>query len=442
MRADDMVSPDAVRSAVQRLYDGDAELEWQRAQRHPTEFAITLRALEQHLPPPPCRVLDCGGGPGHYAIELARRGYEVTLFDLSAGNLALAQDRAVEVGAKLVACEQGSAVDLSRYLDGEFDAVLLMGPLYHLLTKEERTAALTEAHRVLKPGGPLFAAFIARYAAHIDAATKFLQEPVDIPGLYELIEEKGLLLPREGQKFVAYFARADEASRACWDAGLEVHALLNVEGLVGGLEHFGLNQLTGAAWEWWLDLNWRMAQEPSLLAAAQHYLVVAYKPLWRTVLASIARRLNAESIPFTVVAGASVALHGVPLVVRDVDIDMSRESIYRFQQLYASRAIKPVSFSESASYRSHFGRFDFSGVQVEAMSDLQWREGNAWQPVSDDTEDMVDVEGTAVRVPWLEEETLAYIRRGRLDRAAFCLRYCDRNRLVALLRGEVKTGAV
>jgi hypothetical protein len=218
--------------------------------------------------------------------------------------------------------------------------------------------------------------------------------------------------------------------------------LLNVEGLVSGVEHFGLNQLKGAAREWWLDLNWRMAQEPSLLGAAQHYLVVTYKPLWRTVLASIARKLNAESIPFKVVGSASVALHGIPLVAHDLDIDMDRESVYRFQQLYAGRAIKPVSFSESATYRSHFGRFDFNGVQVEVMSDLQWREGNGWRRVSDDTEVIVDVEGTAVRVPWLEEETLAYIRRGRLDRAAFCLRYCDRNRLVALIRGDVKTGAV
>ena len=121
---------------------------------------------------------------------------------------------------------------------------------------------------------------------------------------------------------------------------------------------------------------------------------------------------------------------------------MDRESVYRFQQLYAARAVKPVSFSESATYRSHFGRFDFNGVQVEVMSDLQWREGDSWRHVSADTEDMVDVEGTAVRVPWLEEETLAYIRRGRLDRAAFCLRYCDRNRLVMLIRGDVKSGAV
>ena len=52
-------------------------------ERHRTEFAVTLRALDEHLPPPPAHILDCGGGPGRYAIALAQRGYTVTLFDLS-----------------------------------------------------------------------------------------------------------------------------------------------------------------------------------------------------------------------------------------------------------------------------------------------------------------------------------------------------------------------
>ncbi len=232
-------------------------------------------ALAQYLPPPPARVLDCGGGPGRYAIELAQQGYEVALFDPSPVNLALAREHAAQAGVTLAAFEQGTATDLSRFADDSFDAVLLMGPLYHLLTEAERRQAVAEARRVLKPGGPLFAAFIARYAAHSDAATKFLLEPVERPGLYERIEETGLLPPGENEGFAAYFARAEEAAALCWDAGLEVHALLNVEGIVAGKEHYGLNQLTGAAWAWWEDLNWRLAAEPSLLAAAQHYLVVS-----------------------------------------------------------------------------------------------------------------------------------------------------------------------
>ena len=83
-------------TAVANLYDSMSEHEWARMDRHRTEFYVTLRALREHLPPPPARVLDCGGGPGRYAVELARWGYDVTLFDLSAGNLALAREKTAE----------------------------------------------------------------------------------------------------------------------------------------------------------------------------------------------------------------------------------------------------------------------------------------------------------------------------------------------------------
>jgi len=66
-----------------------------------------LRALQEHLPAPPARVLDCGGGPGRYSIELARRGYGVTLFDLSPECLRLAQSKAQEAGVHLEGFEQG-----------------------------------------------------------------------------------------------------------------------------------------------------------------------------------------------------------------------------------------------------------------------------------------------------------------------------------------------
>jgi ubiquinone/menaquinone biosynthesis C-methylase UbiE len=78
-----IIPRDPIVEVIRRYTDKRTEQEWERLGRHRTEFAVTIRALAGHLPPPPARVLDCGGGPGRYAIELARRGYDVTLFDLS-----------------------------------------------------------------------------------------------------------------------------------------------------------------------------------------------------------------------------------------------------------------------------------------------------------------------------------------------------------------------
>ena len=425
----------AVSEHVARLYDSNPEREWQRMDRHRTEFALTLRALAEHLPPPPARVLDCGGGPGRYAIELARQGYQVTLFDLSAGNLGLAQQKAAEAGVSLASFEQGTALDLGRFAADSFDAVLLLGPLYHLLEAEERAQALAEATRVLRPGGPLLAAFISRYAAHRDAAVNYPTEPVEIPGLYEEIERSGKLLPlaADPPTFSAYFTHPAEVAPACWAAGLEVDRVLGLEGFVSIVED-GVNALSGPAWDWWVEANWRVAADPAIHGAVEHLLVVANKPRWRRAMAAIARQLDAAGVRFTVSGGAALALHGLSIPVRDLDLTTDRAGVYRFQELFSAQATQPVRYLESADYRSHFGRFDIDGVAVEVMAELEWREGERWLPITAATETQIDVEGVLVSVAWAEEEFLAYIRRGRMDRAAFVLPHLDRGRLVALLR--------
>ena len=448
-----------IRAAVEKLYDSNPQREWERAERHRTEFAITLRALLQHLPPAPCRVLDCGGGPGRYAIELARLGYEVTLFDLSAGNLALAREKEaasrpeaamqpaaaeMQPGAAvpLAAFDQGTALDLSRYGDASFDAVLLMGPLYHLLEEEERLRALSEARRVLRPGGPLFAAFITRFAVHRDAAAHYFTEPLALPGLYESIEQTGQLPPREGVTFVAYFAHPDEVEPLMRRAGLEVDEILGVEGFVSIIEDQGVNALTGPEWDWWLEANWRGAHEAALRGAVEHLLVVARNPAWRSVLVRVVRWMQEAGIPCKVIAGASVTLHGVPINVKDIDIETDVAGVHRCAELFGDHLLGPVTHSDNGVYRSHFARFNFDGVDVEIMGDLHRREGDGWVPTMSLTETTVELDDVTIRLPWLEEELLAYLRRGRMQRASQILPYCDRDRLLALLRGQVKTHAI
>ncbi|MFQ6033796.1 MAG: class I SAM-dependent methyltransferase, partial [Candidatus Bipolaricaulia bacterium] len=198
-------------SRVERFYDRNPQYEWERLERHRMEFAVTMRALEDHLPRPPAEILDIGGGPGRYAIELAKQGYRVTLFDLSRGCLEFAKERAEEAGVELAGREHGNATDLSRFEDEGFDALLLMGPLYHLLEEGERRRAIQEARRVLKPDGVIFAAFITRYAP-IRWAAKY--EPEWIMEHRERLEQllaTGALRARpEGGFTDAYFIHPSE----------------------------------------------------------------------------------------------------------------------------------------------------------------------------------------------------------------------------------------
>lgn len=177
---------------IEAYYDANAQKEWERFDRHKLEFAITKRAMAGFLLPPapgtPFRILDCGGRPGRYAIHLARQGYAVTLLDLSQANLDLARRKAIEAGVEIAEYVHGNALNLSRFADGQFDAVLLLGQLYHLVTPGDRSRAVQEALRVLRPGGPLFAGFITFYTPFRDAVTRrLMQEYGQHPALKEML---------------------------------------------------------------------------------------------------------------------------------------------------------------------------------------------------------------------------------------------------------------
>ena len=114
------------------------------------EAIRTLELLGRHLPPPPARILDAGGGPGFYARRLTADGYEVHLIDPVPRHIETASLPRDGLAAPASAC-LGDARSLD-HPDDSFDAVLLLGPLYHLTSRDDRMAALGEARRVVKPG--------------------------------------------------------------------------------------------------------------------------------------------------------------------------------------------------------------------------------------------------------------------------------------------------
>jgi SAM-dependent methyltransferase len=119
------------------------------------EYTRIVELLDRLLPSPPGKILDVGGGPGTYAIPLLSRGYQVRLIEPVTA-------LAVQAARDGVDAIIGDACDLDAP-DGSCDAVLLFGPLYHLTERKDRRRALSEAGRVLKPGGTLLATMISRY---------------------------------------------------------------------------------------------------------------------------------------------------------------------------------------------------------------------------------------------------------------------------------------
>jgi SAM-dependent methyltransferase len=134
-------------------YDEDGRL---RSKHGYVEFHTTMRYIEKYLKPGD-RILEIGAGTGRYSHALARMGYQVDAVELVRHNIDIF-NRNTQPGEQ-VAIMQGNAMDLSAFPDNAYDITLLLGPMYHLFTVEEQKRALSEAIRVTRPGGVVYAAY-------------------------------------------------------------------------------------------------------------------------------------------------------------------------------------------------------------------------------------------------------------------------------------------
>ena len=273
-------------SLVQRFYDANAEHEWtrltfEREPHHTLEFRVGMHIMGKYLPPPPARVLDVGSGPGRYAIALAKQGYQITLFDLSGEELALARRMAQEAGVagRIEGYEQGTASDLSRFAGGQFDCVLVMGPLYHVITEDARLAVVRESLRVLRRGGVVVAAIINHLGVARDGLTKF-PEQYSQPEILGLASSYTLHVQVEQETpfTEAYFAHPLELRRWYEEAGAETIGMAAQEGIAGGLrEQCRRLAADPAAWQNWVQIVLATCEDPTILGGSEHTLYVGRK---------------------------------------------------------------------------------------------------------------------------------------------------------------------
>ena len=240
------------------------------------EFERTKEIVLRRLPAPPSVVADIGGGPGRYARWLAGRGHRVEHRDLMP--LHVEQLRAVADPARI-----NAAVGDARHLDlgdAAVDAVLLLGPLYHLRRREERLRALGEARRVVRPGGPVFVAAISRWAPRLDGELR-LRLYRSLPAIRELtprVERTGWLPPLFPGSFSAYCHRPRQLRAELHAAGFRVLDLVAIEGLgfmLPDLEERLADPLDRAVV---LDAARAAERVPELLGIGPHLLATAVRP--------------------------------------------------------------------------------------------------------------------------------------------------------------------
>ena len=242
------------------------------------EFARTTEILQHHLPEPPARVADIGSGAGPYSLWLAEQGYAVVARDLVP--LHIEQLRAAAADSGLVvdaAVGDARALDLP---DASADIVLLLGPLYHLISREARVGCWREAHRVVTPGGVVVAAAISRWAVLFDGILRLRLgegDPAFVP-ILDAAMATGVLAPLAPGGFAAYAHRPDELPTEAREAGLEVISLQSIEGAGAYLPDLDERWPDPAARAAILDVARRCAAVPELLGIGSHLLLAATRP--------------------------------------------------------------------------------------------------------------------------------------------------------------------
>ncbi|HSL46642.1 MAG TPA: class I SAM-dependent methyltransferase [Anaerolineales bacterium] len=263
-------------SDIAAYYNSDPEREHYRLERHQLEYDLTWRYLDQYLPPQGT-VLEVGAGPGKYTLELAKRGYTITAVDMSAMLFETCRRNITDAGLdRRVRFIVADARDLSQVTEQEYDAALLMGPLYHLMEEADRKAALKEVFDRLRGGGILFSSFISRFGIMGDLLR-------DIPGWIEdQVEVRSLLergkrpdeYPRGG--FRGYFALVSEIAPMHEALGFETLAVAGVEPAISADDE-SYNKLEGIQRQSWLDLLYNISTESSIIGASRHLLYVGKK---------------------------------------------------------------------------------------------------------------------------------------------------------------------
>jgi len=244
------------------------------------EHARTQEIILRFLPPAPATIIDAGGGAGVYACWLAARGYTVHLIDPVPKHVEQARTASAQQPQHpLASAEVGDARHIP-HADSTADAVLLLGPLYHLVEKEDRLACLREAHRVLRPGGLLWGAGISHFASLLDSLTHgFFDDPVFGPMLDRDLEEGQHRNPTDNPIYFtdAFFHRPGELSREFLAAGFQVLEVLPIEGPGWLARDFDRLWNDPVQRERLLDAVRKMEREPSVLGASSHIMAIGRK---------------------------------------------------------------------------------------------------------------------------------------------------------------------
>ncbi len=239
----------------------------------------TEEIISRYLPDHKIKILDIGGGTGHYSFWLKEQAHEVHLVDPVRFNIDEAKNEANRRKNAPDSIKLAEARELG-FEDNYFDLVLMMGPLYHLTRLEDRQEALKESLRVLKKGGTLLAAGITRYASLFDG---FFRNLIKDPDFFQIVDQD--IATGQHRNFsnklayftTAYFHFPEDLKKEIAEGGFEVKEMIAIESFGWLIPNFVKKWAEKDYRPLLLESIRRVEKNPDLMSMSAHFMVTANK---------------------------------------------------------------------------------------------------------------------------------------------------------------------
>jgi len=255
--------------------------EWERLSRHPyhrLEFDTTMYFLRKYLPEKGL-VLDAGGGPGRYTIELAKSGYDIILLDLTPKLLEIAREQIenAKVENRVKQIIEGSIDELYMFEDDTFEIVICLGgALSHVLHEKQRQKAADELIRVAKDNAPIFVSVISRLAVCMNTIVYLWPELETAPDVYRTFTTTGYY--PGGTGFAPTHFYTPEELRKEFEGKAKILEMVGLEGMFSTHEKeydevYKMRKYNEILWETHL----KTCTDPSIVGISEHFLIICRK---------------------------------------------------------------------------------------------------------------------------------------------------------------------
>lgn len=249
-------------------YDEDGRLLSRHGQ---VEYLTTMKYIRECLAGvSEPEILEVGAGTGRYSVTLAKQGYRVTAVELVAHNLELL--KAKLDGSEPLTAIQGNAMDLSTLPDGAYDLTMLLGPMYHMYTREDKHKALAEAVRVTRPGGYILVAYcmneptIIQYVFGLNNLHEVMELDMITPDWHCVSEPKDLF----------EMVRTEDIASLDAEVPVKRIKLVATDGATNYKREY-IDAMDDETFSKWMDYHFTICERQDLIGASHHTLDILRK---------------------------------------------------------------------------------------------------------------------------------------------------------------------